>query len=62
MLRVTSKVVKQKSKHPLYRFPGIGADADALGVTRQHLYLVLIGQRQSISLMKKYRRLHRSAA
>jgi hypothetical protein len=39
------------------RFPGICEDAFRLGVTREHLYRVLIGERQSKSLLKRYREL-----
>lgn len=42
---------------PLTRFPGLLADADALGVHRTHLYLVLSGQRVSESLLRRYRAL-----
>ncbi len=34
--------------------PGICADAKTLGVTRHHLWRVLHGQRESISLKKRY--------
>jgi hypothetical protein len=36
------------------RFPGIVADARALGVSRDHLWRVLVGDRQSLSLLKRY--------
>lgn len=39
------------------KFPGIVADAAELGVTRQHLYEVLIGNRRSSLLLDKYRKL-----
>lgn len=42
------------------RFPGIVQDAELLGVTRTHLYLVLTGQRGSASLMQRYRKLKRN--
>jgi hypothetical protein len=39
------------------RFPGIVEDARRLGVSRVHLYLVLIGDRQSPTLLARYQRL-----
>lgn len=36
------------------RFRGIVADARALGVSRDHLWRVLVGDRQSLSLLKRY--------
>jgi hypothetical protein len=39
------------------RFPGICAAARALGVTRHHLYFVLLGDRQSPVLLARYRAL-----
>jgi hypothetical protein len=39
------------------RFPGITADARALGVTRVHLYLVLRGDRPSPGLLRRYKEL-----
>lgn len=36
------------------RFPGLVADAKALGVSRVHLWLVLTGQRQSARLTARY--------
>jgi len=38
---------------------GITLDAEALGVTRTHLYLVLTGNRESKPLLKRYRALKR---
>ena len=37
--------------------PGISADARALGVTRQHLWMVLQGERRSPSLLMRYKAL-----
>jgi len=37
------------------RIAGIGAAAAALGVTRQHLRLVIIGDRESEILLSRYR-------
>jgi len=42
------------------RIKGICADADTLGVTRQHLYEVLKGRRASKVLSRRYRELQRS--
>jgi hypothetical protein len=39
------------------RFPGIVEDARRLGVSRVHLYLVLIGDRKSPTLLARYQRL-----
>lgn len=39
------------------RFVGIGRDADSLGVSRIHLYLVLSGQRRSRRLLSRYTQL-----
>jgi hypothetical protein len=50
MLRATS----QESKKRTVRFPGIVADAKALGVTRQTLWRVLTGEWQSRSLLRRY--------
>lgn len=44
---------KTKRKRPL-RFPDIGVHARQLGVSREHLYLVLTGQRESRSLAQRY--------
>lgn len=42
---------------PAVRFPGVSADAKALGCTRAHLWAVLAGQRTSHSLLRRYREL-----
>ena len=47
--------VKRKRKQSGWRFRGITRDAERLGVTRVHLYLVLAGKRASRSLMQRYR-------
>lgn len=39
------------------RFPGICEHARLLGVTREHLYRVLIGERPGVALMFRYRAL-----
>ncbi len=41
------------------QFPGIATHAEALGVSRQHLYYVLSGARQSPQLAARYRALLR---
>lgn len=38
-------------------FPGIGNQADQLGVNRIHLWKVLTGRRESRSLMARYEQL-----
>ena len=54
MLPVSSN--KGESKRRV-QFVGICADAVKLGVSREHLYRVLTGQRTSQSLLKRYREL-----
>lgn len=39
------------------RYPGIVKHAAMLGVSRQHLWLVLHGRRQSLRLMDRYNQL-----
>ena len=41
------------------RFPGICEDAFRLGVSREHLYRVLTGERKSKSLLKRYTEMKR---
>lgn len=43
-----------KSNRRKVRFPGICADAEALGCHRVHLYEVLTGKRNSHSLKQRY--------
>jgi hypothetical protein len=43
-------------------YPGRIADARALGVTANHLYLILSGRRTSHSLLRRYHALKRKAA
>lgn len=43
-------------------FQGIGQAAEALGVHRVHLWLVLTGRRQSGSLLRRYAALQRRRA
>jgi hypothetical protein len=58
MLRVTKGKSETKKRS---RFTGICADAQALGVSREHLFRVLTGERQSRSLMRRYLELKRPA-
>ena len=53
-MRVPSKKGEPKRR---VKFVGICADAEKLGVSREHLYRVLIGQRTSQSLLKRYHEL-----
>ena len=48
------KVKKIVPRSGAAKYPGITGDARELGVTRQHLYLVLEGQRTSVTLMDRY--------
>jgi hypothetical protein len=48
------KATNRKGRGPT-RFPTIGRDAAALGVTRWHLWKVLTGERQSAALSRRYR-------
>jgi hypothetical protein len=52
MLRVTSEKRTPKAKRPI-RFPGICAAAEQLGITREHAYRVLTGERKSRALVAK---------
>lgn len=54
MTRATNKPKKARRQ---VRFPGIITDAETLGVTRQHLFAVLIGSRPSQKLTDRYRAL-----
>jgi DNA-binding phage protein len=51
------QVKNRRSRAPAIR--GICKAAADLGVTRQHLYLVLNGERTSPRLLKAYRRMQR---
>lgn len=58
MVTVTSQKSNQKRKGKLRsRWPGIVRDAELLGVTRQHLFYVLKGERKSPPLLRRYRAL-----
>lgn len=50
---------KDKLQYGKFRqvIPGIVGDAKTLGVSRQHLYLVLTGQRVSDGLVRRYQEL-----
>ena len=56
-MRVTMDKSERKTR---LRFAGICADAEALGVTREHLFRVLVGERQSRSLLRRYQELKRN--
>lgn len=56
MLRVTSPKSTPKPRRRV-RFVGIVAAAKAAGVTREHAYRVLTGQRRSHSLERRLREL-----
>jgi hypothetical protein len=53
---------KTKPRTGPAKYPGITGDALELGVSRNHLYLVLEGQRTSARLMARYSKLRRKAA
>lgn len=44
------------------KYPGITEQAEALGVSRTHLYLVLSGKRPSARLMSAYLKLTKASA
>jgi hypothetical protein len=48
-----NKTTIDKRTRPL-RFPGIGLYSRKLGVTREHLFMVLTGKRTSTRLMRRY--------
>lgn len=50
--RTTEKEIRQ------VRFPGLVANAQRLGVTRNHLYLVLTGARKSQQLLDRLAQMH----
>jgi hypothetical protein len=54
MSRATIALRPKRGKKKFY---GITQDAKALGVTRQHLWEVLVGNRQSKRLMDAYQHL-----
>jgi hypothetical protein len=56
MLRETRATHKGKAPRRV-KFPGIGKDAERLGVHRIHLYLVLTGERTSHRLLSRYHQL-----
>lgn len=56
---VTGSIRKGKRQ---VRFPGLMNAAHALGVHRNHLYLVLSGRRVSVKLLKRYKALKKEAS
>ena len=52
---------KSKAVRGPTKFPGIVSDARALGVTRQHLFEVLVGHRRS-PLLQRYQELKSQTA
>jgi hypothetical protein len=44
------------------KFPGIMEQAKALGVSRNHLFKVLTGERKSARLMSAYLKLYKASA
>jgi len=58
----TKTQAKNQSRRRAPRIVGIGRDSAHLGVTRQHLRLVLIGQRCSRPLLRRYQALRRKGA
>lgn len=55
-------VMKAKSKNRGMKFKGIGRHAQMLGVRREHLWLVLTGQRTSHSLLSRYSQIKKEHA
>jgi hypothetical protein len=53
----TTVAGKQMAKRQPTRFPGIGKQAQQLGVTREHLRLVLTGERTSAGLLARWQNL-----
>lgn len=51
---------RTKVRRPATRFPGIGADAASLGVTRVYLWKVLVGDERNPELLKRYKSLKRA--
>jgi hypothetical protein len=57
LLLVTATTLNETAKPRTPRINGISADAEALGVTREHLFLVLRGIRKSDPLRARYQAL-----
>jgi len=53
-------MARQAKKRKLVKRPGLIAAANALGCTYSHLRRCLLGERQSVSLLQKYRQLKRA--
>ena len=62
---MNAEKIKRKKKrlhrHKV-RFPGITEDAKKLGVSRPHLWMVLTGSRESMSLTRRYQALKKEVA
>jgi len=58
MCDISAQPVNARSK----RIAGICRDAEALGVTRGHLWAVLKGKRESVPLLKRYTDLKQNQA
>lgn len=52
--RASEKTLTQSRPRGETLFPGITRHAQTLGTNRTHLHLVLIGERKSRSLIKRY--------
>jgi hypothetical protein len=60
MKPATRKQSRQTTAHRARgetRFPGIKRHAEALGISRPHLFMVLTGKRESARLITRYREL-----
>lgn len=59
---MAERTKKQHPRSKAPKYPNITADAAALGVSRNHLFLVLEGRRPSRRLMGAYLKLQKPAA
>ena len=59
--KLNSRLASHKHPRSKTKFKGIGQHAVHLGVTREHLFRVLIGERQSPGLISRYNRLKKDA-
>lgn len=59
-MKIKTQKTKARKGRNKVRFPGIIADAEALGTHRMHLYQVLAKKRTSHCLMARYRELKAS--
>ena len=55
----SSKTTPQRARGET-RFPGIKRHAEALGISRPHLFMVLTGKRESARLITRYQDLIRA--